>query len=634
MYILGYGNDRIYQFILSTPWDLQGAYYSGRYFQIKVTGDPGQEGTATGFDFSTDGRKMFLVGQDRDCIFEYSLSTPWEVTSAGIDTTTRYVFSGGAYQVGVGKSFSFQTREGSPTSIAFSTDGSYAYVVGTDYDRIRGWYMSTPWDISTISLGSTLNQQKYVGELETNPRGIHFGIGGTTIYVVGTSSVRVHQYSIPSANKWDVGFSTIANKYTARFDTQLRYDGGLRLDPQEATSASAIGWNTTGTRFYMMGYQNDRVYQYTVTRPWDLQSTSGIGSTSLLSGVTNSLTLGQYYIPGPRLKGTFSGLGQQTGIGFKTDGTRMFTVGISSISQYDLYSPWTITNIGEISATGLAFKDDGSKIYVLGTEERRIYTLNLSTNWDLATASIASTAGNSFFIGTQFSETSPQDLYFKPDGTKMFIIATGNDMVFEYNLTTAWNVATAGIAATTSTRTLTADESDPRSIGFSTDGRNMYILGAQNDALYQIKLFKEWSIKDPQEFRPTSIYFRPDGTKMFWTGKRTATVFSVDLATPFDITSINANGKTYYVGTQEAQPSGVGFSTDGRRMFVVGTRRNTIFTYELGDQWDVSTARYLGLNLDLSMRDPAVCGITFSSDGSKLIASGSRYGRIMPYQMT
>jgi sugar lactone lactonase YvrE len=634
MYVLGYGNDRIYQITLATPWDLQGAYYSGRYFQIKVTGDPGQEGTATGFDFSVDGRKMFLVGQDRDCIFEYDLTTPWEITSAGINTTTKYVLTAGVYQVGVGKSFSFQSREGSPTSVAFSTDGRYAYVVGTDYDRIRGWYMSTPWDVSTISLGSTLNQQKYIGELETNPRGIHFGIGGTTIYVVGTSSVRVHQYSIPSANKWDVGFSTIANKYTARFDTQLQFNGGLRLDTQETTSASAIGWNTTGTRFYMMGYQNDKVYQYTVTRPWDLQSTSGIGSTSLTAGVINTLTLGQYYIPGPINKGTFTGIGQQTGIGFKTDGTRMFTVGISSISQYDLYSPWTITNIGEINATGLAFKSDGSKIYVLGTEERRVYTLNLSTNWDLATASIASTTGNSFFIGTQFSETSPQDLFFKPDGTKMFVVATGSDMVFEYNLTTAWDVTTAGIAATTSTRSLTVDEYDPRSIGFSTDGKNMYILGAQNDALYQVKLFKEWSIEDPQEFRPTSVYFKPDGTRMFWSGKRTATVFSVDLEIPFDVTSVSANGKTYYVGAQEAQPNGVGFSTDGRRMFVVGTRRNTIFSYELGVQWDVSTARYLGLNLDLSMRDPAISGLTFTSDGSKLIAVGSRYGKMLPYTMT
>jgi len=633
MYILGYGNDRIYQVTLSTPWDLQGAYYNGRHFQLKITTGAGQEGTPTGFDFSFDGRKMFLVGQDRDCIFEYELSTPWEVTSAGINTTSRFAFSGGSYQIGVGKSFSFQTREGTPTSIAIATDGRYAYVVGTDYDRVRGWYMSTPWDVSSISLGSTLNQLKYIGELETSPRGIHFGIGGTTMYVVGTSSIRVHQYSIPSDNKWNVGVSTIANKYTARFDTQLEFNGGLRLDPQESTNASAIGWNTTGTRFFMMGYQNDIVYQYNVTKPWDLQTTSGIGSTSLLAGVTNSGTLAQFYVAGPRSKGTFSGLGQQTGIGFKTDGTRMFTVGISSISQYDLYSPWTVTNIGEISARGLAFKEDGSKIYVLGTAERRIYTLNLSINWDLATASIASTATNSFFIGTQFSETNPQDLFFKPDGTKLFVVAGGNDMIYEYNLSTAWDVTTAGIAATTSTRTLTADEYDPRAIGFSTDGTNMYILGAQTDELYQIKLFNEWSIKDPQEFSPTSVYFTPDGTKMFWTGKRTATVFSIDLETPFDITSAKANGKRYYVGSQEAQPSGVGFSSDGRRMFVVGTRRDTIFSYELGIQWDVSTARYLGINLDLSMRDPIISGLTFTSDGSKLIAIGSRYGNIIPYTM-
>ena len=40
-------------------------------------------------------------------------------------------------------------------------------------------------------------------------------------------------------------------------------------------------------------------------------------------------------------------------------------------------------------------------------------------------------------------ETSLFGVFFKPDGTKMYIIGSAGDDVNEYNLSTAWNVTTA-----------------------------------------------------------------------------------------------------------------------------------------------------------------------------------------------
>jgi DNA-binding beta-propeller fold protein YncE len=633
MYILDNNNNRIYQFTLRTPWDIETAEYYGSNYYVT----PFIENTVTGFDFKPDGTKMFIVGHDRDAIFEYDLSTPWEVSTAGINTSDRFVPVTGGFEVGVGKSFSFQSRESQPHGVAFSTDGSYAYVIGAERDFVRGYYMSTPWNVSTASIGSTLNQTKFIGELETSPTGIHFGIGGTTMYIVGTSSHRVHQYNM--STPWNIGVATLTSnrKYSGRFDRQLFSDGGLGVYQQESTSASAIGFNTTGTRFYMMGFQNDNIYQYELSRPWDLQSVIGIGTTALNEGVSQGEGLVRHYVPNVRERGTFNDsgrFGQQYGIGFRTDGGRLFTVGIASISQYDLYATWRITNIGEISATGMAFKPDGTKIFVLGTNERRVYTFTLTNPWDLVTASIASTSTNSFFIGTVFSETNPRDLKFKPDGTSMFLTGNERDVIYQYDLTTPWDVSTAGIAATMSTRTKLENQSSPFGLGFSTDGKKFFYTQNDNEHIYERRLFESWDFRDVNEDRPTASYMRADGTRLFWTGRTTATVFSIDLSKPFDLTSADANGKSFSVGTEEAQPSGLEFSPDGYRMYIVGTRRNTVFSYELGEAWNVETAKYLGENIDLSMKDPIVNSIHVSTDGTKLFATGTHKGRVIPYDLT
>jgi hypothetical protein len=62
---------------------------------------------------------------------------------------------------------------------------------------------------------------------------------------------------------------------------------------------------------------------------------------------------------------------------------------------------------------------------------------DLSTAWDITTASYL----QNFSVAAQ--ETNPQDLFFKPDGTKMYVIGSSGDDVNEYDLSTAWDVTTA-----------------------------------------------------------------------------------------------------------------------------------------------------------------------------------------------
>jgi len=76
--------------------------------------------------------------------------------------------------------------------------------------------------------------------------------------------------------------------------------------------------------------------------------------------------------------------------------------------------------------TGLAFKPDGSQLYVVGRNNAKVYQYGLSTAFDISTASFV----QSFDVSPQ--DGLPRGLAFKPDGSQLYIVGRGNDNVYQY----------------------------------------------------------------------------------------------------------------------------------------------------------------------------------------------------------
>jgi hypothetical protein len=76
----------------------------------------------------------------------------------------------------------------------------------------------------------------------------------------------------------------------------------------------------------------------------------------------------------------------------------------------------------------LFFKPDGLKMYIVGSTGDDVNEYDLSTAWDISTASYL----QNFSVEAQAA--LPTDLFFKPDGLKMYILDNGGDAVYEYDL--------------------------------------------------------------------------------------------------------------------------------------------------------------------------------------------------------
>jgi len=235
-------------------------------------------------------------------------------------------------------------------------------------------------------------------------------------------------------------------------------------------------------------------------------------------------------------------------------------------------------------ARGMTFKTDGTKMYIIGTTSNSVYQYSLSTAWDLSTASYDSI---SFSANSQ--DTFTYDVHFKTDGLKMYIMGATNDKVFQYTLSTAWDISTASYDSVFFSVPY-AQEPSPNTLDFKTDGTKMYILGSTNNDIYQYSLSTAWDVStasyDTKSFdvtgqtpSPTDILFKSDGTKLYVIGSVNNTVYQYSLSTTWDISTASYDSVSFSVATQVSNARGMYFKTDGSRLYVMGLVTDKVFQY-------------------------------------------------------
>ena len=182
-----------------------------------------------------------------------------------------------------------------------------------------------------------------------------------------------------------------------------------------------------------------------------------------------------------------------TGIAFKPDGTKMYMGGVGSntVYQYTLSTAWDVDTVSyddvsfDVSSQGgpraIAFKPDGTKMYMVRAGWNKVHQYSLSTAWDLDTASYDSV---SFSVTGQ--DNAPWDIAFKPDGTKMYITGADNDSVYQYSLSTAWDLSTGSYDS--DSFDTSSQDGNPKGLAFKHDGTKMYVVGAGNINVYQYSM--------------------------------------------------------------------------------------------------------------------------------------------------
>jgi len=251
--------------------------------------------------------------------------------------------------------------------------------------------------------------------------------------------------------------------------------------------------------------------------------------------------------------------------------------------------------------------------------------------------SLAVFTGNSLDISGQTPD--PEDVSFNSDGTRMFVLGETFDVIYQYDLTTGFDVSTASFTGTSFD--VSGQDSQPRGIAFNPDGTKMFMIGTSVGAVFQYDLTTGFDVSTAsfsgasfdvsgQDTDPQGVTFNPDGTKMFIIGRSNDSVFSYSLSNGFDLSTASFDN-SFDVSGQETNPRGVTFSTDGTRMFIAGGNSDSVFQYSLTTGFGVFSASFTGTSFDVSGQDKVARDITFNPDGTRMFIIGSNSDSVFEY---
>ena len=541
----------------SASYSLTGASYDSVSFSVAA-----QDTLPEDIFFKPDGLKMYIVGSLGEDINEYDLSIAWDISTAS------YL-----------QNFSVSGQDTDPTDLFFKADGTKMYIVGTSSDSIHEYDLSTAWDIST----STFLQSFSVAAQETTPNGLFFKSDGTKLYVVGQANDAVSEYDLSTA--WDISTASYLQNFSVA---------------TEETSPSGLFFKPDGTRMFIPGIVGDAVCGYNLSTAWDVSSASYLHNFSVIT---------EEIVP--------------NGLFFKPDGTKLYVVGQNSDTVYQ-YSTVIDTETLDLS-TGSVFEiTPTSDIEVSLSNPVDSGTVSQATlviNYAKSNVKLASQEQKAALDTSSTVTGSEYETAFKTDGTKMYILDS-NEVIYQFTLNTAWDISTASYDSVTFTLTQGTAAED---IYFKSDGTKLYSLDVTAYTVYQYSLSTAWDISTASydsvsfgtagELSPQSMEFSADGTSLYIGGNSGNGIDQYTLSTAWDLSTAGSGVFTSFSEDMDC----IALSSDGAYLATLSTGAASplldhVKLYELSTAWDVSTAVAVKDGTLESQYNATTQGITFGDD--------------------
>lgn len=224
-YILGRSSQNIVEYHLSNDWNIETASYERELDISPELGNGSQpDVAANGLFFRGDGRMMWVV--NRTEIWEYSLSSAWDITSA--------------YETGYHNFDDVVVRS---HDMHISPNGRILYIDDRIQESIFQFNLSNSWDIESASLDYVLD----ISDQNDAVRGTYLSPDGKRMFLNDTGRQEVLEYYL--SDSFDLHSASYVGSYD--LSSQVTNNEGFTFRPDLSM-------------FYVTSTSEERVYQYRV----------------------------------------------------------------------------------------------------------------------------------------------------------------------------------------------------------------------------------------------------------------------------------------------------------------------------------------------------------------------------------
>ncbi len=163
------------QMDLTTAYDISTIQNNDEGIVLNNTDSDGRLNRTRGLFFNSDGSKFFVTDYNDDKLYEYALTTKFDIESNVY--TTFFDLSTDGLTI--------------PTGLAFSKDGKQMFVVDREGDEVHQWSLATGFDISSsityrgvLDVTSDYQDQGSVGSsAEDDAHSLTFNADGSKLYI-------------------------------------------------------------------------------------------------------------------------------------------------------------------------------------------------------------------------------------------------------------------------------------------------------------------------------------------------------------------------------------------------------------------------------------------------------------------
>jgi 6-phosphogluconolactonase (cycloisomerase 2 family) len=264
----------------------------------------------------------------------------------------------------------------------------------------------------------------------------------------------------------------------------------------QAAFPTGVDFNPAGTKMIISDFTTADFFTYSLSTAWDVTTASYDGSSS------------NYALA--------SAQGSLLGFCFGDNGTKLYNLDHNN-AKYHQHTLTTAYDVSTASADskslhhfstnetprGIAFNSDGTKCYIasqkyaLYGDKPGIFEWDLSTAWDISTASynnkVLELTNSANYTASGSNRTYGfSQIHFNSSGTQVFLQDTIATDIKQYDLTTAWDISSGSYA--NKNFDLSNEMGFPRGLAFDPDATKMYTVGQTNDTVYQYDTNGTWTL--------------------------------------------------------------------------------------------------------------------------------------------
>jgi len=568
----------------------------------------------TGLTFNSNGTKLLVTGDTSNKFDQYNLGTPYDILTATKDSS----FEPNTFHIG-------------STFRDLDLNDSNNILRVVNGDEIQQYNLDSPSNIISANL-----QNSYYTEDKINDD-IFVSADGTKMYTMKNNILYQYKlnkpYQVHTADyQYEYNLSLSSHTESYRFYWYRYYTGygGWRTvyryyNPR--SSNDAFTFSSDGQYLYAitsMAYEEGKIYRYTLSEPWNINSairtqTSshkiGARVSSQRSNETNSragpvaLRISnsgdKIYILDHRRKSNQSGYGQ---INNQKCKLLEYTLNSNySLSGFNNLIPITKT-LNDVPVefrapllnsegiqygyyqenqyfndytNGFDWNSDGSKFYI--ANHQNIFEHSVSSNYSIQNFTYDSAYSiNSFTNYNKGIQILNDNMYHSGNKTIHQLDFTNNDPL---NITLSYLNKQLDVSD---------KEATPTAVKFDNTGYKMYITGTTSDNVHEYILsnkneistavFSQTLVTSGTLSNPQSLEFSSDGSKLYIGSAGSIYQFSVNAtfsASSFDNVIFNLTGKCTNI-------TGMRWNNNGIQWTISGSSATDIETFETENPYSVN----------------------------------------------